>query len=100
MPLTQRPEISSAIVRPPPLSRAWHIDLAHGGGETIVAHECHVLTGVLAFFNHPAPDDSNGDGVLIRAFGPRQWTEVALIDTPYATAVHLPPPDHLSDARR
>jgi len=82
-------------VRPPPLPRAWHVYRANGGAETVVAHYCLVVGGAIGFYNHLDPDDS----ILVRAFGPREWDEAELIDTPYATAVHLPPHVSLIDAR-
>lgn len=83
-------------VRPTPLPRAWHIFKANGGAETVVAHYCLVVGGAIAFYNQL---DSSDDSVLVRAFGPSEWDEAELIDTPYATAVHLPPHVSLIDAR-
>lgn len=73
-------------------ARAWHIYKTDRTGETVVANHCQILdSGVLAFHNYlPFTDEC----VLVRAFSPRDWHDVALVDTPFAAPVHLHSPTH------
>lgn len=73
-----------AVTRPPPASRAWRIFKTDGLDETVIAHTCWVpLNGVLAFYNLiPRARDA----VLVRAFSPRDWHHVQIIDLSTAEA--------------
>ena len=67
--------------------RAWHIYKRDGLGETVVANDCLILSGVLSFHNRLS---ARGDSVLVRAFAPDDWHDVTLIDTtPFRVPIQL-----------
>ena len=84
---TRRHQSEPSTHRAPLVTRAWHVLMTNGGGETIVAHQAQVRSGVLSFRNRPKPEHKN---VLVRAFAPHVWLEVNLVDTPASGPVHLP----------
>jgi hypothetical protein len=71
-------------------ARAWHISKTNGLDETVVASACHIQnSGVLSFHNLIPRTDTP---VLVRAFSPRDWRDVLLVDTPNAEPVQFPDP--------
>jgi hypothetical protein len=70
------------------IARVWHIYKCDGLGETVVANDCQILSGVLSFRNRLS---FSGDYVLVRAFAPHDWHDVTLIDTPFRAPIQLTP---------
>lgn len=86
--------VESTRSLPAPLPRAWHINMAHGGGETITAHDCTVESGGVLLFHNILPTGR----ILVRALCAREWNQAELIDTPVSAPVQLRPFD-LSEVR-
>jgi hypothetical protein len=81
----------------PPVTRAWHVIMANGGDQTVTAHLCRVLSGVLLFINYTPHDEANR--VLVRAFSPNAWRDVDLVDTPHAAVIQLASAGHYDGHR-
>jgi hypothetical protein len=77
-----------------PVMRAWHVTLSNGGGHTVAAHKCSILSGALSFWNLFPPRKK---AILVYACGPGTWSDAQLVavDPVDVAIAHQPPPPEL-----
>jgi hypothetical protein len=65
--------------------RAWHVVMANGADQTVIAQRCRLNADTIFFLNDD-PDNPDEELVVVRAFGPGVWADLELVTMPDLTS--------------